>query len=229
MTRLTTWRSYGKRLTALLFCGALFYLAVANEPFSQLRKVARDQYDQATLARVQFWINLVTQYRDSDTTEKLHAVNQFFNLQIRFTSDQIAWQQEDYWATPLETLSKQQGDCEDFSLGKYISLLLMGVDESQLRLIYVQAQTGPDPQKDVQAHMVTAFYPHPGAEPLILDNLVAEIRPASQRPDLTPVFSFNAKDIWVSGQTGSYGNSQSRLSKWQDALNRIRLQGFFDE
>ena len=36
----------------------------------------------------------------------------------------------------------------------------------------------------------------PGAEPLILDNLITEVRPASRRPDLVPVFSFNSEGLW---------------------------------
>lgn len=40
--------------------------------------------------------------------------------------------------------------------------------------------------------MVVAYYPAPDAEPLILDNLLTTILPASERPDLIPVFSFNA-------------------------------------
>jgi hypothetical protein len=41
---------------------------------------------------------------------------------------------------------------------------------------------------------VLAYYALPEAEPLILDNLISELRPASRRPDLTPVFSFNAEN-----------------------------------
>lgn len=212
----------------VMLCG-LFLTVCATEPFARLRQIAAEQFGQATAGRIHFWTNLVTKYDNAETIEKLHAANQFFNVQIRFTTDQVAWGEEDFWATPLESLHKQQGDCEDFSLAKYISLLLMGINEEQLRLVYVQAQVGPDPKKDIQAHMVVAYYPSPGAEPLILDNLISEIRLASQRTDLVPVFSFDAKNMWVQGQANSYANSQSRLSKWQDALSRIRNQGFFDE
>lgn len=48
----------------------------------------------------------------------------------------------------------------------------------------------------VQAHMVLAYHAQPHAEPVILDNLISELRPASRRPDLTPVFSFNGDGLW---------------------------------
>lgn len=216
-------------MSVIGLCFVAFLSATAGDKFKRLQETAIKKYDKHTLSRVQFWINLVLKTRNAETIDKLYAANDFFNVQIQFTSDQQAWQQEDYWATPLESLHKRQGDCEDFSLAKYTSLVLMGVPENQLRLIYVQAQIGPDPKKDVQAHMVTAYYPQPGAEPLILDNLVSQIRPASKRPDLTPVFSFNTDDIWVAGQQNSYSQSQNRLSKWQDALRRMRIEGLFDE
>ena len=103
----------------------------------------------------------------------------------------------DYWASPLQALGKGMGDCEDYSLAKYFSLVSMGMPIAKLRLVYVRAQIGGQSQ----AHMVLAYYPAPGAEPMILDNLVSEVRPASQRPDLEPVFSFNSEGLWqgVSG------------------------------
>ena len=87
------------------------------------------------------------------------------------------------------------GDCEDFAIAKYFSLLAVGVPASQLRLVYVRLQLGA-PGGPSQAHMVLAYYASAQAEPLILDNLITDIRPASRRPDLTPVFSFNSDGLW---------------------------------
>jgi hypothetical protein len=73
---------------------------------------------------------------------------------------------------------------------------------------------------------VLAYYASPGAEPQILDNLVEDIRPASRRPDLSPVFSFNTEGLWqgVGGQTA--GDPTSRLSKWRDLLAKVSAEGF---
>ena len=48
--------------------------------------------------------------------------------------------------------------------------------------------------------MVLSYYPAPEAEPLLLDNLVAEILPASLRTDLRPVYSFNSEGLSVVGR-----------------------------
>ena len=67
----------------------------------------------------------------------------------------------------------------------------MGLDTAKLRIHYVKATTLN------QAHMVLAYYSTPNAEPPILDNLNKLIKPASQRPDLRPVYSFNADNLWL--------------------------------
>jgi predicted transglutaminase-like cysteine proteinase len=104
----------------------------------------------------------------------------------------------------------------------------MGVPIEKLRLIYVQARTGISVVTPTQAHMVLAFYPAPDAEPLILDNLIGEIRPASRRTDLLPVFSFNVQGIFA-GASGSMlapAVGAGRLSRWEDLLKRARAEGF---
>ena len=76
--------------------------------------------------------------------------------------------------------------------------------------------------------MVLAYYATPNAEPLVLDNLDTTIRPASKRPDLQPVFSFNGEGIF-SGITGSdkaTAGGIGRLSRWEDAWRRIRAEGY---
>jgi predicted transglutaminase-like cysteine proteinase len=160
--------------------------------------------------------------------DKLRRVNEFFNRRIQFGDDQQIWGQSDYWATPMETLAKGKGDCEDFTIAKYFTLLNAGIPNEQLRLVYVKARIGGTSSTVQQAHMVLAWYATPDAEPLVLDNLITEIRPAARRPDLLPVFSFNSQGIW---QGAAGGEPQSaagvgRLSRWQDLLQRARKEGF---
>jgi len=146
-----------------------------------------------------------------DDAARLAAVNQFFNRRVVFASDAEVWGQTDYWASPLETLAKGRGDCEDYVIAKYFSLVAMGMPVARLRLVYVRAQVG-GPGGAVLAHMVLAYYAAAGAEPLILDNLIGEIRPASRRPDLEPVFSFNGEGLWQGVGTQSAGDPVSRTS-----------------
>lgn len=160
-----------------------------------------------------------------DERALLAAVNDFFNRRVVFTDDTAAWGSDDYWASPLETLEKGQGDCEDYAIAKYFSLMAAGVPVARLRLIYVRATLG-GPGGAVQAHMVLAYYAQPGGEPLILDNLVGEVRPASRRPDLTPVFSFNSEGLWQGAAGAAAGDPTVRLSRWREVLAKARAEGF---
>lgn len=158
---------------------------------------------------------------------QLGLINEFYNRRLLFRDDLDNWGQVDYWASPLESLQRGQADCEDFAIAKYFTLAGMGVPHQRLRLVYVRATQG-GPGGPVQAHMVLAYYPSPEAEPLVLDNLITDVRPAGRRPDLSPVFSFNAEGIWEGvGGVSVAGQAADRLSRWRDVLQRARQEGFF--
>jgi len=162
------------------------------------------------------WQSLINDDQSSNDLERLQKVNDFFNRQ-EFISDLLLWKDKDYWATPVEFLAQNGGDCEDFSIAKYFTLKKLGVDENKLNLTYAKAV------ELNQAHMVVTYYGQPEAEPLILDNLIDEIKPASLRPDLLPVFSFNGIGLWLAKERGRgklVGNS-SRYKHWQDLLGRM--------
>jgi predicted transglutaminase-like cysteine proteinase len=171
--------------------------------------------------RLEAWQALLDEQAQASEADKLRAVNAFFNAQLRFDDDRRIWGQDDYWATPVEALLKGAADCEDYALAKYFSLRRLGVSSDKLRITYVKAL------RLNQAHMVLTYYPSPDAVPLVLDNLIGEIRPASQRSDLLPVYAFNAQGLWLPGQGGNarVGDSK-RLSRWQDLLVKMQAEGF---
>lgn len=71
--------------------------------------------------------------------------------------------------------------------------------------------------------MAPTYYPFPGAEPLVLDNLVETIEPSSQRADLLPVYSLNGSGLWLTKQRGKgkiIGNSD-QLKRWRELLDRM--------
>ena len=177
-------------------------------------------------AEAQAMLRMIDRASHVDEVARLTAVNDFFNQRIRYAEDIEVWGVQDYWASPLEALSKGAGDCEDYAIAKYFSLLAVGMPVSKLRLVYVRAQIG-GPQGALVAHMVLAYYAAPGAEPLILDNLITELRPASRRPDLVPVFSFNSEGLWQGvGPQAAGGDPTARLSRWREVLAKARAEGF---
>jgi predicted transglutaminase-like cysteine proteinase len=147
--------------------------------------------------------------------EALQSVNSFFN-RIPFLSDATHWSAEDYWATPAESVASHGADCEDYSIAKYFLLKEFGVPVERLRITYVKAT------RINQAHMILAYYPTPGAEPLILDNLEDRVRPASERPDLVPVYSFNDDDV-VLVRDARRSNPQ-QIRAWRELQQKLEAE-----
>ena len=80
------------------------------------------------------WEKLLADAKPLATKDKLRRVNDFFNRRIQSGDDQEIWGQSDYWATLLETLARGRGDCEDFTIGKYFTLITVPPGE-QARLV----------------------------------------------------------------------------------------------
>ena len=180
-----------------------------------IQTIERENGPQAA-ARVRYWFALIEQGKSAPDAERLRLANNFFNA-ARFTTDMEVWQQQDYWATPIEFLIKDAGDCEEFAIAKYFTLLRMGIGEDAMRITYVRAQTLHQP------HMVLAWYPAPDAEPLILDNIEPRILPAGERPDLTPVYSFNGTTLWLARTRKDQvvSGSANQLEQWRELQRRL--------
>lgn len=170
----------------------------------------------ATARRLQHWHALMQEGKNTTEPERLAAVNDFFNG-ARFVDDRELWQAADYWATPEEFLTRDAGDCEDFAIAKYFTLKAMGVAPEKLRITYVKVTWLR------QAHMVLAYYETPQSEPLILDNLNRRIKAAGDRPDLRPVYSFNAENLWLarSRHDQQQAGRPGQLQRWREMLARL--------
>lgn len=214
-------RRFALILATLIVCSS----APASYDLHRMQQLALERYGPHTADTVVRWRALIDEIRPLPDTEKLARVNTFFNQLVRWRQDIDIWGQHDYWATPLETMARREGDCEDFSIAKYMTLLLAGVEVEKMRITYVKAQLGTDSNAN-QAHMVLAYYDSGSADPLILDNMVTELRPASRRPDLKPVFSFNSQGLWVgSAAAPATRDPGARLSRWRELLQRMAADG----
>ncbi|MES2499731.1 MAG: transglutaminase-like cysteine peptidase [Pseudomonadota bacterium] len=200
----------------------LFSIYALAYDFNKLSNLANQRYGQQAQQNIVELEQLFQQLQSASELEKLSQINDFFNQRIQFTDDLTLWGKTDYWATPLESIGRQAGDCEDFTIAKYILLKALNVDNNRMRLTYVRAKILQYGNQSTQAHMVLSYYPTPQSDPLILDNLIPEIQPASNRKDLTPIFSFNDKGLWVGSSSKPKGESQSNLSRWRDVLSRIQ-------
>ena len=214
---------FGLRFVVVLVLMLVNVVAPAELNFSaELLSKVETKYGEQALNRVLEWQSLIKLAKNLPEQEKLKRVNDFFNQHIEFVADDYLWGVSDYWATPLEALSKGAGDCEDYSIAKYFTLKELGVPESKMRITYVKAI------ELNQAHMVLTYFERPGVIPVVLDNLSPVIKLASKRKDLLPVYSFNGSGLWLAKSRGmgkKVGGS-SRLNKWSGLKSRMLSNKF---
>lgn len=222
---------YHNRLAAYRLIASMLLISIclsisAATDFNKLSLLASQRYGEAAKASILRLQATLNDLKSASDLDKLKRINEFFNNEIKYFDEDInIWGEQDYWATPLESLGKEKGDCEDFSIAKYVFLRELNIPNEKLKLTYVKAQIGGPHSKVFQAHMVLSYYATPTSEPLILDNLIPEVRPASRRGDLYPVFSFNSEGLWTGTSNTPRGDSLNNLSRWKGVLTRIQADG----
>jgi len=190
------------------------------QPFADKEMIQRlnQQYSSEAGRRVSALNKLVEQLENKEVREQLIEVNRFFN-QFSYKEDKQLWGQEDYWATPEEFIGKNGGDCEDYVIAKYFVLRSLGVADEHLYLTYVKAV------RENRAHMVLSYFENPKSTPLILDNYNQRILAADKRRDLLPVYSFNAKSLFLTNASAGLGQSlptdRIKNNKWQQLLSKV--------
>ena len=193
----------------LLADGPLLFSAALYQRISEV-------YGGEASDRVAEWQEVLKNVENLDEDEKLYEINRFFN-EVPFIDDIKHWNKSDYWATPVEFLATNGGDCEDFTIAKYFSLRALGVPAEKMRFMYVKAL------RLNQAHMVLAYFSSPNAIPVVLDNINPRILPASQRRDLLPIYSFNGEGLWLAKAQGrgKQLKSSPNHSLWEDLTTRM--------
>jgi predicted transglutaminase-like cysteine proteinase len=174
-------------------------------------------YGEAAKVRAEKWRNVIVDNQTDNDWSKIKRVNHFFNQAITYQDDLRLWGKKDYWASPVETIGRGKGDCEDFAIAKYFTLTSLGVDPNKLRLMYVRQLTVNQP------HMVLIYFEDLKEAPFVLDNFNPKVLPASKRRDLKPIYSFNAQGLWLAKAKGlgRKVNNSKGVSAWDNLVQRI--------
>jgi predicted transglutaminase-like cysteine proteinase len=94
---------------------------------------------------------------------RLGDINRAINLRIKQTSDQALYGAEDVWSSPLATLAKGAGDCEDYAIAKFFALQEAGVAADDLRIVILRDHIRDEDHAVVAARLDGIW--------LMLDNL----------------------------------------------------------
>ncbi len=126
--------------------------------------------------------------------------------------------QEDHWATPKEFLALGYGDCEDYAIIKYYTLVKLGFDKNKLFLttVYERYQGG--------YHMVLSYFKSKNKPPFILDNLSFRILPLTKRTDLKADLFINETGVYKFTKNGSLTKIGSYSTKFKNVLGKVQKE-----
>lgn len=155
-----------------------------------------------------------------NTQKKLSYVNAFFN-RILPIDDEKKYNSDDYWATRKEFMIEGRGDCEDYTIAKYFTLLELGISKKNLYFAVVQVKG------KTSYHMNLLYFNTPTSVPLVLDNLSFKVVPLTLRKRLEPKFVFNEYDahLLTKNRLGKKVKiNWGEVNKWEVLLNRVYVK-----
>lgn len=167
--------------------------------------------------RLDKYLTIKNEVKDYDLIRKLSHINSFLN-KIFPASDISNHSSVDYWATPKEFLLEGHGDCEDYAIAKYFTLLEVGIKKENLYFAIV------DKKGAKNSHMVLLYIEDKKSSPLVLDNLSSKVVPLNKRLDLIPKFAFNEIDSYKLDYvqfTQKVRINWGKDNKWEKLLNRV--------
>jgi len=175
-------------------------------------------------AKKKFILNRLAKYQslkkkvqNYSLIRKLSHINTFLNKTFS-KYDIDANLSIDYWATPKEFLLQGFGDCEDYVIAKYFTLLELNIPKEKLYFAVVKVKG----QKT--NHMVLLYLENKNSTALVLDNLSFRILPFSKRKNLSPIFAFNEIDAYKLTKqkfTKKVKIDWGKEDKWNNLLTRV--------
>jgi len=196
-----------KTLVDLLHQGSHMFnngkLRIAEE----IKTQAKERAGREARHRLEEWEQLINNYQSRSIVDKLEAVNKFFNRQVTAQADKGPEKGCDYWQSPIETLVRDKGDCDDFAMAKYVSLRLLGIPAEQLRVAVVKGNFS-------YKHAVLFFFPQNEKDPWVLDNLAFE----HLRYTYSHILRLSVRMIYHK-MTPTCGINENDLTEFQEGLN----------
>ena len=177
-------------MKTLLFICFSVYLFASNYPsYSLLQLTKLKKEDPLSYNRILSYQSYLASIEQENKKTQLKKVNFYLN-QLASKYDDIKLDNGDNWATPKEFLHSGYGDCEDYAIIKYYSLLKLGFDEK--KLFFATAED----QYFGSRHMVLCYFTRKNKAPLILDNLSFKILNIEERSDLKILYLLNPRGIY---------------------------------
>lgn len=149
---------------------------------AEQRTVAACRNDRAhcTSRAAIIFIAIVDAAREREGLARLGEINRAVNLAIRPMSDLANYGEVDVWSSPLATLARGAGDCEDYAIAKMAALKAAGVPSEDLRLVILHDNTHGEDHAVLAARLDGRW--------LVLDNRMLVMRADDQLTNYQAIF-----------------------------------------
>ncbi len=152
-----------------------------------MERMAKEQSNVGAFQkRFKTWVAFLNTLKGKDKMTQIKEVNAFMN-KSKYIQDAKNWGVKDYWASPGEFLAKF-GDCEDYSIAKYMALKYLGHDPEDMRVVAL---------KDLNlkvGHAILVYYFEDRI--VVLDNQIKIVADSRKIRHYQPVYSINEKAWW---------------------------------
>ena len=176
--------------TFLFLILSTFYLYAYSYPsFTTHELCSIEKSDRIAKNRILDYEKQIKCCSSLSRKKQLQKINFYLNTLLP-QYDAVINKKEDNWETPKEFLRVGHGDCEDYVLIKYYSLIRLGFDEKKLFITVVKEKYYGG------YHMVLSYFKYKGKSPLVLDNLSFKILPMSKRSDLEAQYYINSTGVY---------------------------------
>jgi len=183
---------------------------------SELQSI-EDKLGNSAKKRVICYNNTIESYQEFSQYEQLAKVNYFLN-DILPKVDKPNVDKENYWETPKEFLTMGKGDCEDYAIIKYFTLLKLGFEKEKLFMtVAYEKYTG-------QYHMVLSYFKDGDKYPLILDNLSFNVVSLQKRKDLVPNMFINDSGVYKLNQDSKLIKVARGAKQFKELIKRVQKE-----
>ncbi len=146
-----------------------------------------------------------SEQHSSDVISHIERVNRHFNTRFIYLADR-----DDLWLSREAFVKRGGGDCEDFALAKYQSLMEAGLPAEDFRFVYARQKASGTP------HIALIHQP----TGKVLDSLTSDTTDMNQRKDLQEEFRFTGSGFYPTKINRLSRAELKTLQQWQAIIRR---------
>ncbi len=202
-----------KTLLLLFFTSLLLSKPYPSFTKSELIDIAKNNIISKN--RIEDYEKTMVVHKKNSKELQLKQMNLYLNTLLP-QYDDIINNKLDSWATPKEFLTVGYGDCEDYVIIKYYSLIRLGFDERKLFLTRVKEKYRGG------VHMVLTYFKEKDKPPLVLDNLSFKILDLKTRSDIKAEIFINSTGVYRATNNFKLIKIAEKYKEFEDLKTKVK-------